>query len=371
MTRSAPSSAPISAPALIAPLPKHRFDEAGFARWISAQLDEPADGLEIRQFQGGMSNPTFLVITATGKRYVLRKKPPGKLLPKAHAVDREYRVMKALGPTVVPTPRVVAYCADPDVIGAEFFLMEFLDGRIIPDPAMGPLPRAERPILARSLIDTLADLHQVDWRACGLGDYGRPEGYLARQTTRWSGQYEAAKSALPADFDYSDMDWLRDWLLNNAAVPEESAITHGDFRLGNTIVHPTEPRIVGVLDWELSTIGHPLSDLAYLCLPYRLPQDLPGAKDLVAEGLPTEREMLRRYAERTGRDRIANWAIFLAFNCFRYAAIVQGVAARAAQGTASSASADPERDGARARRVAQRGAEIARMYDAGFEDGAA
>lgn len=363
------SSTSRSEPALIEPLPKHRFDEAAFGRWMSGELGEPTAGMEIRQFQGGMSNPTFLVSTSAGRRYVLRKKPPGKLLPKAHAVDREYRIMKALGPTTVPTPHVVAYCADPEIIGAEFFLMEFLEGRIIPDPAMGPIPRAERPALACSLLDTLADLHQVDWRACGLEGYGRPEGYLARQTTRWSGQYEASKSALPSDFDYSDMDWLRDWLLSNAAVPEESAITHGDFRLGNTIVHPTEPRIVGVLDWELSTIGHPLSDLAYLCLPYRLPLDLPGTKDPTAEGLPAEREMLRRYAERTGRNRIANWAIFLAFNCFRYAAIVQGVAARAAQGTASSASADPERDGARARRVAQRGAEIARQHDAGIEDG--
>lgn len=336
---------------------------------MEENLGEAPEGLTIRQFQGGMSNPTFLVTTSTGTRYVLRKKPPGELLPKAHAVDREYRILKALGPTPVPTPRVVAYCADPAIIGAEFFLMEFVEGRVISDSAMGPVERAHRSVLAHSLVDTLADLHQLDWRACGLEDYGRPEGYLARQTSRWSGQYEASKSALPADFDYRDMDWLRDWLMMNAAVPEESAITHGDFRLGNTIVHPSEPRVIGVLDWELSTIGHPLSDLAYLCLPYRLSRDLPVARDLVAEGWPTEKQMLARYAARTGRDAIDDWAIFLAFNCFRVAAITQGVAARAAQGTASSASADPVRDGTRARRMAQVGVEIARRHDQGSADG--
>lgn len=353
---------PTSAPLLIEPLPKHRFDEAAFAAWLQENLGEVPGSLTIRQFQGGMSNPTFLVTLSAGRRYVLRKKPPGVLLPKAHAVDREYRILKALGPTAVPTPQVAAYCADPGVIGAEFFLMEFVEGRIISDPTMGPIERADRPALAYSLVDTLADMHRLDWRACGLGDFGRPEGYLARQTARWSGQYEASKSALPADFDYSDMDWLRDWLTGNAAVPEESAITHGDFRLANTIVHPSEPRVVGVLDWELSTIGHPLSDLAYLCLPYRLPRD-PAAQDLVAAGWPTEQQVLARYAAHTGRDRIDNWAIFLAFNCFRIAAITQGVAARAAQGTVSSASADPVRDGARARRVARLGVEIARRNE--------
>lgn len=366
MTESASGSSPV----LIEPLPKHRFDEAAFAAWMGEKLDKATGALVIRQFQGGMSNPTFLVTTSTGTRYVLRKKPPGELLPKAHAVDREYRILKALGPTPVPTPRVVAYCADPAIIGAEFFLMEFIEGRIISDSAMGPVEKADRSALAYSLVDTLADLHQIDWRTCGLEGYGRPEGYLARQTARWSGQYEASKSALPADFDYRDMDWLRDWLILNATVPEESAITHGDFRLGNTIIHPSEPRVIGVLDWELSTIGHPLSDLAYLCLPYRLSRDQPVAKDLVAEGWPTETQMLTRYAARTGRDGIHDWAIFLAFNCFRVAAITQGVAARAAQGTASSASADPVRDGTRARRMAQVGVEIAQGHDWRSVDGA-
>lgn len=357
-----------SSPVLIEPLPRHRFNEAALAEWWAKSLDETVEGLNIRQFQGGMSNPTFLVTSSSGKRFVLRKKPPGELLDKAHAVDREYRILKALGPTPVPTPQVAAYCADPGVIGTEFFLMEFIEGRIISDSAMGPIERADRPLLAYSLVDTLADLHRIDWRACGLEDYGRPAGYLARQIVRWSSQYEASKSALPADFDYSDMDWLREWLMRNVGVPEESAITHGDFRVGNTVVHPAEPRVVGVLDWELSTIGHPLSDLAYLCMPYRFSRDVVAAKSLESEGWPTEQQMVDRYVARTGRKEIRGWEIFLAFNFFRVAAITQGVAARAAQGTASSASADPVRDGARARRTAQIGAEIARRHDCGGVD---
>lgn len=354
-----------SAPKLVAPLPRHRFDQQALARWLADRLGVPVPQLSVSQFQGGMSNPTFLVTWPAGRRMVLRRKPPGVLLPKAHAIDREYRILAALAPTDVPTPEVIALCEDASVIGAEFFLMDYIDGRIVTDRAMGPIPRDQRPALAFSLIDTLADLHRLDWRACGLGDFGRPEGYLARQTARWSGQYEASKAALPADFDYRDMDWLRDWLMAHAGVAEEAAITHGDFRLGNMVVHPDQPRVIGVLDWELSTIGHPLSDLAYLCLPYRLPPDVMETGDLLAAGLPTEKAMLDRYADRTGRAGIDDWPVFLAFNCFRSAAIIQGVAARAAQGTASSASADPVRDGLRARQIAGHGARIARQHEAG------
>lgn len=352
-----------STPVTIAPLPTHRFDEVALARWLAGALPEAGAGLQVAQFQGGMSNPTFLLTTRSGRRYVLRKKPPGKLLPKAHAIDREFRVMQALGPTAVPTPEMIAYCDDPAVIGAEFFVMGHVDGRIVPMPAMDPIPRSQRVPLAHALVDTLATLHRVDWRAAGLTGYGRPESYLSRQTARWAAQYQASKADLPADFDYSRMDWLRDWLIEHSAVADESAIAHGDYRLGNVVVHPQEPRIVAVLDWELSTIGHPLADLAYLCLHYRLPQDLPGVRDLVAAGLPTEAAMLARYCDSAGRSDIPDWPVFLAFACFRYAAIVQGVAARAARGNASSASADPAVDGARARRVAEVGAEIASAMD--------
>jgi aminoglycoside phosphotransferase (APT) family kinase protein len=242
-------------------------------------------------------------------------------------------------------------------------VMEHVEGRIIPSAGMGPVPRSERPDLAFSLIDTLAALHSVDWRGVGLADFGRPEGYLARQTARWASQYEAAKKDLPEDFDYSAMDWLRDWLAERVNVADENAIAHGDYRLGNTIVHPREPRIVAVLDWELATIGHPLADLAYLCLPYHLPPDMPGAVDLVAHGLPGEEAILRRYCEKTGRDGIPDWPVFLAFACFRNAAIAQGVAARAAQGNVSTTSADPESMGARARQIASAGVAIARSMD--------
>jgi len=347
-------------PVLIDPLERHRFDEAALAEWLARTLPEAADGLRVMQFQGGMSNPTYRLTLRSGRRLVLRKKPPGQLLPKAHAVDREYRVMKALADTDVPTPEMIAYCDEPSVLGAEFFVMEYVDGRIIPAPAMDPVPRGDRRKLAFSLIDTLARIHLVDWKGVGLETFGRAENYLSRQVARWSNQYEQSKSDLPADFDYSSMDWLRDWLVAHCDVADESAITHGDYRLGNVVVHPDEPWIVAVLDWELSTIGHPLADLAYACLHYHLPRDLPGVEDLEAAGLPSEAEMLARYAEGTGRDGIAEWPVFLAFACFRYAAIVQGVAARAARGNASSASANAETDGHRARRVAEVGAAIAR-----------
>ncbi|MAL97706.1 MAG: phosphotransferase family protein [Alteromonadaceae bacterium] len=310
-----------------------------------------------------MSNPTFLLTLPSGRRYVLRKKPPGVLLSKAHAIDREYRVMQALDGAGFPVPRMVAYCADSAVIGSDFFVMDHVAGRIVPPAAMGPVARADRPALAYALVDTLAQLHRVDWRAAGLEGFGRPEGYLARQTARWAAQCEAAKSDLPADLDYSAMDWLRDWLTENGGVADESAVAHGDFRLGNMVVHPTEPRILAVLDWELSTIGHPLADLSYLCLHYRLPRDLPGVRDPVVAGLPTEAQMLARYCARTGRDRVENWPVFLAFAFFRSAAIMQGVAARAAAGNVSTASADAERDAWRARRIAEAGAEIARAMD--------
>ena len=306
-----------------------------------------------------MSNPTFLITIADGTRYVLRKKPPGELLPRAHAVDREYRIITALADTSVPVPRTVAYCDDAGVIGVEFFLMEYVEGRVIADPGMGPIPADQRRPLAFAMIDTLAAVHKVDWRGHGLGDFGRPEGFMARQVRRWAGQYEVAKSHLPASLDHSDMDWLRDWLGEHGNVADEATIVHGDFRLGNLLLHPEELRPIAVLDWELSTIGHPLSDLAYLMLPYHLPRRLPHLPDLDERGLPAKREMLARYADAAGRTDLDDWPLFLAFSCFRYAAIVHGVAARAVQGNVSSARADPTRDANRALAIAALGRDIA------------
>ncbi|MCW8194100.1 phosphotransferase family protein [Proteobacteria bacterium 005FR1] len=354
-------------PVLVDPLPAHRIDDHALVDWLRSAAPEVSEGLQVKQFQGGMSNPTYFLETASGSKYVLRKKPPGALLPRAHAVDREYRVMQALANTPVPVPRMVAYCDEPEVIGAEFFVMEYIEGRIVPSPAMDLLPREQRSAVAFALIDTIADLHRVDWRQVGLDDFGKPEGYLARQVKRWSGQYEQAKSALPADFDYRHMDALRDWLQERADVEDESCIAHGDFRLGNTIIHSAEPRIVAVLDWELATIGHPLADLAYLCLHYHIPLrdngSPDGCADLIAAGLPEEAALLERYCDRTGRDGIPEWPLFVAFACFRSAAIIQGVAARAALGNVSSASADPEKDGARARAIAEAGFRIAKSMD--------
>jgi aminoglycoside phosphotransferase (APT) family kinase protein len=353
------------APELIAPMPVHRIDNAALARWLAnAAPDTAADvasGLSVQQFQGGMSNPTYLLTAGTGARFVLRKKPPGDLLPKAHAVDREYKVMAALVGSGVPAPAMLAYCDDASVIGAEFFVMSHVDGRIIPDPAMAPVARGDRPALAYCLADTLATLHGVDWRAAGLDRFGRPEGYMARQTARWAGQYDSAKPALPSTLDYGAMDRLRDWL-KDREVADESAIAHGDFRLGNTIIHPTQPRVVAVLDWELSTIGHPLADLGYLCLPYRMPADLPGAIAPDA-GMPDEAAFLQRYCDASGRAGIDDWPVFLAFAFFRSAAIVHGVAARAAMGNLSSAGVDPLQAAARALRLADAGADIARQAD--------
>ncbi|MEM7190384.1 MAG: phosphotransferase family protein [Pseudomonadota bacterium] len=350
------------APELVEPLEQHRIDTGALAAWLTPMLPAASAGLKVQQFQGGMSNPTYLLMASDGAQYVMRKKPPGKLLPKAHQVDREYKVMAALAGTGVPVPEMVALCEDTDVVGVEFYVMAFVDGRIIKNPDLNLIARDDRRTLMMSLIDALAALHTVDHVAVGLERFGRPDGYLPRQTQRWAGQYEAAKSALPADFDYATFDFLRDWLLEEASYADETSIVHGDYRPGNTITHPTEPKTVAVLDWELATIGHPLSDLAYFCLPFRQPPELNGLAgiDLAAEGLMTEAEVLDQYAAAAGRDGVPDWPVFLAFNYFRLAAIIQGVAARAALGNVSSASADPLRDLERARIMAEIGAEIVR-----------
>jgi aminoglycoside phosphotransferase (APT) family kinase protein len=321
---------------LIAPLPAHVLDEDRLFSYLRANVPGFADEASLKQFQGGQSNPTYLIETGEDRKYVLRKKPPGKLLPSAHQIDREYRIQKALAGTGVPVAAMIHYCADPAVIGTEFYLMEFLAGRVFDAVLMPDLKPSERGAIQAALFDTIGKLHAVDYAALGLADYGRPDNYVARQIDRWSKQYEAVKTeALPA------MDKLMAWLKANMPADQTTTIAHGDFRLGNMMVHPEKPEIIAVLDWELATLGHPLADLAYCCMPFHLPQgDGPamtgyGDLDLAAHGLKSEAEVLDLYCQATGRTGIPDWKFFLGFALFRSAAIVEGVYARALAGNAA------------------------------------
>jgi aminoglycoside phosphotransferase (APT) family kinase protein len=319
----------------------HQFDQDKLAAFLKDQrLMAAVDDLNIQQFQGGQSNPTFL-LTAGSKRYVLRKKPPGKLLPSAHMVEREYKVMKALEPLGYPVPAMHVLCEDDGVIGTAFYVMDFVEGRIYENPALlddGVTP-ADRTAIYQSMIDTMAQLHAVDPAAVGLADFGRQGGYIERQISRWSKQFEASRTeAMPA------MDELIAWLPDNIPGPDETTVVHGDFRTGNLILDPKEPKVIAVLDWELATLGHPLSDLAYNCLGYHFPranQQFNGmvGLDFAALGIPNEEQVVAMYCAATGRDGIADWNFYMAFNMFRISAICQGVYKRGLDGNASSENA--------------------------------
>ncbi|UEM01632.1 phosphotransferase [Skermanella rosea] len=317
----------------------HRFDEDALATYLATALPGFRGPAAIKQFKGGQSNPTFLIDTP-GRRYVLRKKPPGTLLPSAHLIEREYKVMVGLKGAGFPVATPHLLCEDPSIIGTAFYVMDFVEGRIFWDPALPGLPPDERAGIFDAMNDTLARLHTVDWRAAGLADYGKPDNYIGRQIDRWTRQYQAARTEpMPA------MDRLIEWLPANRPPGDETAIAHGDFRIDNMIFHPTEPRVLAVLDWELSTLGHPLADLAYNCMIWHLPTGQKaltglGGLDLDALGLPTEDAYVAAYARRTGRAGIENWRFYMAFGLFRIAAIAEGVRARALQGNASSADAD-------------------------------
>ena len=312
---------------------RHRFDESRLDAWMVSASPGHRGPIAVRQFAGGQSNPTFLV-EAGERRYVLRKKPPGKLLPSAHAVDREYRVISALGPTGFPVPRAWGLCEDESVIGQAFYLMDWVPGRILRNPLLPGIPPAERTAIYRAMIDTLARLHAVDPGAVGLADYGKPGNYFERQIARWTTQYEASKTGEIPSFDR-----LIEWLPRNVPPGDETRIAHGDFRLENMILHPTEPRVVAVLDWELSTLGHPFADVGYVVMPQFMPEGFPqrlAIDDPAAEGIPTADEMVRWYCEATGRAGIPKIEFYVVFSLFRMAAIVQGIAMRARQGNASS-----------------------------------
>jgi aminoglycoside phosphotransferase (APT) family kinase protein len=321
---------------LVPVLPNHRFDEAALDAYLRAYLPGYEGDAVIRQFQGGQSNPTFHVQTRT-QAFVLRKKPPGVLLASAHAVDREYAVLSALARSDVPVPVPRLLCSDDSVIGQMFYVMDHVPGRIFADGMLPGCSPDERAAIYDSMNDVFAKLHLVDWRAAGLEGFGKPDGYVARQFARWSKQYLA--SNVP---DCPAMNRVMEWLPANDPGNDEAAIAHGDFRLGNLIVHPTEPRVVAVLDWELATIGHPLADLAYNCMSYHLPaitgRGFAGI-DLAPLGIPTEAAYLAAYCRRTGRDGVPNWSFYMVFALFRIAAILAGVYRRGLDGNASDAQA--------------------------------
>ena len=321
---------------------RHRFDELALGRWMERNVASFAGPMTLEQFKGGQSNPTYKLITP-GRSYVLRRKPPGTLLKGAHAVDREARVMSALGSTGFAVPRIFGACDDDTVIGTAFFVMEMVEGRIFWDASLPDVPRHDRPAYFDAMNATIAALHSTDRHAIGLADYGRPDQYYARQIARWSKQYledvEAGR--------HPDMDRLIAWLPEHIPAGDEAAITHGDFRIDNMIFHPTEPRIVAVLDWELSTIGNPLADFAYHAMMFRMaPRIVPalGGVDLDAANIPDEQSYLAAYARRTGRTDLASYDYAMAFNFFRFAAIIHGIKGRLLRGTAVSAQAQERAD---------------------------
>ena len=315
----------------------YAFDEAGLARWMADNVGGFAGPLSVEQFKGGQSNPTYKLITP-GKAYVLRRKPPGELLPGAHAVDREARVLAALGQAGFPVAHMFGLCTDESVIGTWFYVMDMVEGRVFWDATFPDVPREERPAYFDAMNAAMAQLHSFDPDAIGLGDYGKPGNYFARQIGRWSRQYLDDELAGRND----DMDALVAWLPENIPAGDESSVVHGDFRCDNMIFHPTEPRILAVLDWELSTLGHPLADFAYHALMYRMPPDIVaglGDADLAALNIPSEADYVARYCERTGRTGLPDYEFTIAFNLFRLAAIFHGIKGRVLRGTAANAQA--------------------------------
>ena len=316
----------------------HRFDVAALEAFMAREVAGYEGPLSVEQFKGGQSNPTYKLVTP-GRSYVLRRKPPGKLLPGAHAVDREYRVIEALGRQGFPVARALALCLDEAVIGTAFYVMEMVEGRIVWEAQFPDVPTADRPLYFDAMNAAIAQLHLIDAQAAKLGDYGKPGNYFERQIGRWSKQYvedvEAGRVAA--------MDRLVEWLPQNIPADDDRpSIIHGDFRCDNMIFHPTEPRVIAVLDWELSTLGHPLADFSYHLMMYRMP---PGTTaglsglDLQRLNIPSEEDYVAAYCRRTGRSGIPDVGFYIAFNMFRLAAILHGIKGRIARGTAASAHA--------------------------------
>ena len=318
---------------------RQKFDVDALHEYMLANVDGFSGKLEIEQFKGGQSNPTFR-LTADGRQYVLRTKPgpAAMLLPSAHAIEREFRVMDALNKAGFPTPRQYALCTDEALIGRAFYVMECMQGRVLWDQSLPGMSNTERAAYYDEMNRVIARLHTIDYAAIGLGTYGKPGNYFGRQIDRWSRQYKASETeVIPA------MDQLIEWLPKNIPPGDETSIVHGDYRLDNMMFHPTEPKIVAILDWELSTLGHPLADFSYHLMSWHIPQGQfrgIGGLDLPSLGIPTEAEYIARYCERTGRTlRQEDLRFYLAYNMFRMAGILQGIMKRYVDGTAASAEA--------------------------------
>ena len=327
------------------------FDAMLLGNYLSEHIDGLRCPLEIERFSGGQSNPTYCITDAHARKYVLRKKPAGQLLPSAHAIEREYRVMTALASSAVPVPRTHCLCTDTSIIGTPFFIMSHIAGRILWDPALPGMPNDERAATYDEMNRVIAALHGVDHLAIGLGDFGKTGKFLERQIARWTQQYQAS-----ATEPILAMDRLGSWLRDHIPPSDQTTIFHGDLRLDNMIFHPTEPRILAVLDWELSTLGHPLADLAYHALPWRLTaEEFRGmrGKDYAALGIPTEEEYLQAYCDRVGRPRLISneWDFYSAYSMFRLAAILQGILKRSLDGIASAS--DARETGEKARAIAE------------------
>lgn len=333
---------------------QHAFDTDALTGWMKQHVDGFEGPVQVEMFKGGQSNPTYKLITPR-KSYVMRAKPGpvAKLLPSAHAIEREYRVMKGLAGTDVPVPHMYALCEDESIIGRAFYIMEFMEGRVLWDqslPGMTPEQRAE---IYDEMNRVIAALHKVKFADKGLADYGKSGNYFERQIGRWSKQYVASVTQ-----PIPEMDQLMAWLPAHmpASAKDESrvSIVHGDYRLDNLMFHPTEPRVIAVLDWELSTLGHPLADFSYHCMSWHIPAELGrgiAGLDIAALGIPAEQDYIQRYCERTGTQDVdalkRDWNFYLAYNMFRIAAILQGIAKRVEAGTASSAQAKASGDTAR------------------------
>ena len=337
---------------------KHQFDTDALSRWLEAHLDGFAGPLQVEMFKGGQSNPTYKLVTPA-RSYVMRAKPGpvARLLPSAHAIEREFKVMGALQGTEVPVARMYCLCEDESVIGRAFYVMEFVQGRVLWDQSLPGMSNSERAAIYDEMNRVISALHSIEPASRGLESYGKPGNYFERQIGRWSKQYQASITEPIAEMDRL-MQWLPKHMPASARDESRVSIVHGDYRLDNLMFHPTEPRAIAVLDWELSTLGHPLADFAYHCMSWHIPATLSrgiGGLDIAALGIPQEADYIRRYCQRTGIQDVdalhADWNFYLAYNMFRIAAILQGIAKRVEAGTAASAQAKAA--GATARPMAE------------------